>query len=87
MTIENINTRKDLEQVIEYAVSKAKCVQIQHRVVGYAVSSTAFYTYVGYPCHVNIVAGRIAYIVEGAYCTTYFGKNVFPYKEFEELLL
>lgn len=34
MTIENINTRKELEQVIEYAVSKAKCVQIQHRVVG-----------------------------------------------------
>lgn len=87
MTIENINTRKELEQVIEYAVSKAKCVQIQHRVVGYAVSSTAFYTYVGYPCHVNIVAGRIAYIVEGAYCMTYFGKNVYPYKEFEELLL
>lgn len=87
MTIENINTRKELEQVIEYAVSKAKCVQIQHRVVGYAVSSTAFYTYVCYPCHVNIVAGRIAYIVEGAYCTTYFGKNVFPYEEFEELLL
>lgn len=79
MTIENINTHKELEQVIEYAVSKAKCVQIQHRVVGYAVSSTAFYTYVGYPCHVNIV--------EGAYCTTYFGKNVFPYEEFEELLL
>lgn len=87
MTIENISTRKELEQVIEYAVSKAKCVQIQHRVVGYAVSSTAFYTYVGYPCHVNIVAGRISYIVEGAYCTTYFGKNVFPYEEFEELLL
>lgn len=87
MTIESINCRNELEQVIEYAVNKAKCVQIQHRVVGYAVSSTAFYTYVGYPCHVNIVAGRIAYIVEGAYCTTYFGKNVFPYKEFEELLL
>lgn len=87
MTIENINTRKELEQVIEYAVSKAKCVQIQHRVVGYAVSSTAFYTYVGYPCHVNIVPGITAYIVEGAYCTTYFGKNVFPYEEFEELLL
>ena len=87
MTIENINTRKELEQVIEYAVSKAKCVQIQHRVVGYAVNSVEFYKYVGYPCHVNIVAGRIAYIVEGAYCTTYFGKNVFPYEEFEELLL
>lgn len=87
MTIENINTRKELEQVIEYAVSKAKCVQIQHRVVGYAVSSTAFYTYVGYPCHVNIVAGRIAYIVEGAYCTAYFGNTFFPYAEFAELLL
>ena len=87
MTIENINTHKELEQVIEYAVSKAKCVQIQHCAVGYAVSSTAFYTYVGYPCHVNIVAGRIAYIVKGAYCTTYFGKNVFPYAEFAELLL
>lgn len=87
MTIENINTHKELEQVIEYAVSKAKCVQIQHRVVGYAVSSTAFYSYVGYPCHVNIVLGRTVYIVEGAYCTTYFEKNVFPYAEFAELLL
>lgn len=87
MTIENINCREELEHVIEYAVNKAKCEHLQHRVVGYAVNSVEFYKYVGYSCHVNIVLGRAAYIMEGAYCTTYFGKNVFPYEEFEELLL
>lgn len=87
MTIENINCREELEHVIEYAVNRAKCKRLQHRAAGYAVNSVEFYKHVGYPCHVNIVSGRAVYIVEGAYFTTCFGKNIFPYAEFAELLL
>lgn len=68
-------------------IENINCREELEHVIEYAVNSVEFYKYVGYPCHVNIVLGRAAYIMEGAYCTTYFGKNVFPYEEFAELLL